>query len=249
MIQIEELWRDLQGLSHYKVSNKGKIYSKKHKKILKLRTDKDGYKRISLIQDNGIRILLGVHKLVLLGFEGENKDKPIPHHKNNIKDDNRLENLEWVTISENTKNAYADGLLENPQKIRCILYYKEKPIAYYDSIVQLSKSLKVNRNYISANKDNLANTFKVSYTEYKDIDIKIPYNLEIFKTKIIKTVNKPFKIFNNAETLYFYTCREMENYFDLTNSAVQRYRKKGYWKNYTIKNIDVYEYYKAIQKN
>ena len=63
-----------------------------------------------------IRYALGTkrrfaHAIVLEAFCGLGIGL-VPHHKNNIGTDNRVENLQWVTPSENTKLAYADGCIK-----------------------------------------------------------------------------------------------------------------------------------------
>lgn len=78
-------------------------------KILKSCYDTDGYKQVLLYKD-GKRKSKKIHRLVLESFTENLDNKPVINHINGIKDDNRLENLEWATVSENTKHAYDKGL-------------------------------------------------------------------------------------------------------------------------------------------
>jgi hypothetical protein len=83
------------------------------KRLVKQQTCKHGYKRVGL-SSNGAKKMFYVHRIVINSFEGEheNKDKLWVNHKNGIKNDNRLSNLEWCTKKENTKHAYANGLVK-----------------------------------------------------------------------------------------------------------------------------------------
>lgn len=68
-----------------------------------------GYNRVSLCK-NGCIKQISVHRLVAEAFIPNPDNKPCINHKNAIKSDNRVENLEWCTHSENTLHAIENGL-------------------------------------------------------------------------------------------------------------------------------------------
>lgn len=80
-------------------------------KILKNSTCRRGYALVHLYE-NGKRKTCQVHRLVMMTFVGESKLHV--NHKNGIKKDNSLENLEYVTPSQNMRHAYDTGLSKKP---------------------------------------------------------------------------------------------------------------------------------------
>lgn len=111
-----EEWRDiaLPKGEGYKVSNFGRVLSYKSgaPKLLNPVLKSKGYMSVVLYNDGSSRIYL-VHVLVASAFIPNPKNKPFVNHKNGVKTDNRLENLEWVTCRENLWHAHRMGLYKS----------------------------------------------------------------------------------------------------------------------------------------
>ena len=98
-----EEWKIIKDFPNYEVSTLGRI--RKDNYIMKFPNDKDGYLKTALRNENGRRYFR-VHRIVAETFLENPEKKPVVNHKNGKKDDNKLSNLEWCTISENTKHGF-----------------------------------------------------------------------------------------------------------------------------------------------
>lgn len=85
--------------------------TKVEEKILKQQIDRCGYSNIRT-QIKGIRFSSKVHRLVMTAFVPNNENKRCINHKDGVKSNNMLSNLEWVTDSENILHAIKNGLLK-----------------------------------------------------------------------------------------------------------------------------------------
>jgi hypothetical protein len=100
---------EIRGFERYLVTRDGVIFNKKSNRRIKCFTRKDGYQQCTLRQNKKPKIVY-IHRIVAIQFLINDEARWQVNHKNGIKNDNRVENLEWVTPSENTIHAYKTGL-------------------------------------------------------------------------------------------------------------------------------------------
>lgn len=129
-IMKKEIWVNIRGFKgYYQVSNYGRIKGVKrrckHKKgtrhvpekILSPSKNEYGYRYVGLSANNVI-YMRRVNRLVAKAFHPNPKRLPEVNHIDGDKDNNRSDNLEWSTISDNRKHAWRLGL--NKGRYKCI---------------------------------------------------------------------------------------------------------------------------------
>lgn len=124
---MEEIWKDIEGYEgRYQVSNYGRVKSLEFErptkcnatritkeKILSKRLDSKGYSFVMLYDGapNNKAKSYKVHRLVASAFISNKDNKPQVNHKDLNKSNNLVDNLEWVTQSENIQHALRNGAM------------------------------------------------------------------------------------------------------------------------------------------
>lgn len=133
----EEKWKDIVGYEGaYKISNSGEVLSVKKNKILKPFKTKSGYLIIGLIKQQK-RKNYKAHRLVAMHFLLNPENKPQVNHINGNKVDNRSENLEWCTSSENIRHSWEMGMREKSREVSRVTVLKAHE-AHKRKVAQLS---------------------------------------------------------------------------------------------------------------
>jgi hypothetical protein len=99
-IRTKEEWKIIENAPNYSVSNLGKVKNNKTGRILKLKLIREQYEGVCL-RVNKMNSNQKVHRLVAKAFIPNPLNKPCVNHIDYNTRNNRADNLEWVTISEN----------------------------------------------------------------------------------------------------------------------------------------------------
>lgn len=129
MLKIEkEIWKDVKGFEGcYQISNHCKIKSLSRRinssfgktrvipeRYINPSIDSNGYRILQLIRYNKRRTIR-LHRLLALHFIPNPENKPEVNHKDGIKLNNSLSNLEWATHKENAIHSYKNGMTKKPK--------------------------------------------------------------------------------------------------------------------------------------
>lgn len=114
-----ELWKTIEENGFYQVSTFGRSRSIARKtkfgatfhrvRYLSPQLSNQGYARLTVRMDDGTKKTFLLHRLVARAFIPNPENKPQINHKNFNRADNRIENLEWATASENNTHVCDAG--------------------------------------------------------------------------------------------------------------------------------------------
>lgn len=97
----------------YHVTREGDVYSKYRDRVtwrkMAKRKKNNGYLIVSLRNNKGIKYTFNIHRLVALTYIPNPDNKPCVGHKDNNRENNKVENLYWCTNQENTQQCIRDG--------------------------------------------------------------------------------------------------------------------------------------------
>lgn len=110
----EEVWKDIPGFSKYEASSWGRIRNKKTKKLIHQCSDNSNYLCCCLFDDNNHQRIWNIHVWILLAFTGVRPQigRTSVDHKDTNKYNNRIDNLELVSWTENIQRAQKNHLCE-----------------------------------------------------------------------------------------------------------------------------------------
>lgn len=175
---LKEEWKDIEGYEGlYQISNLGRVKSLKRNtknqcknaEVIKTQEIRNGYYSVSLWK-NGVGKHHLIHRLISQAFIPNPNNKPQINHIDGNKTNNHIENLEWVTESENARHAYNNGLIK-PYTRKIIQYDQNMNfIKEWDSITEIEKELGINHaNIVTVCKQNTNRKYAGGYIwRYKE---------------------------------------------------------------------------------
>jgi hypothetical protein len=216
---LEEKWLSIINFSRYEISSFGNVRNIKTLKNLKLRLNHSGYVNLCILNDQNEHKSVLVHRLVGETFIENKNNKKTIHHINFIRNDNRVENLEWSnTIEQNNKkrdtliishlNNVIWRLSLDNEKIEKYDFLKDAVSWCIQNNIHNSQSVRTLYNNISKvckNKQSSAYGYKWCYDIYNKNDIweEVPIIYSNNLKNVFVSTNGKIK-YNNNKITYGY---------------------------------------------
>lgn len=138
-----EYWKPIKGYPHLLISRTGQIWTKTYNRLLKPYKTNRGYLNIGLNRDKVVKTF-GVHRLVAEAFIPNPDNLPAVDHIDGNKLNNNVENLQWISYSDNIRKA-CQGKDRRPKPVICIETGK-----VYKTIKEANRDLHIPEAVISA---------------------------------------------------------------------------------------------------
>lgn len=176
-------WKTIPEFPKYAITSDGQVWSYYTNRFLKLFQDRHGYSVVSLYNDLGQSTHL-VHRLVGRVFVklpkefNGNYDIATINHIDHNKKNNHYTNLEWVSLSYNSKEPWDNGYMEHMKKKCFCVSIEDKKYTPFDSLSDMVQSLNLPIGSVSTaiNRDNgiIQGKYIVGYTKNLDEKYLLP---------------------------------------------------------------------------
>lgn len=196
-MEIKEEWKNIENYPNYQISSFGRVKSLKFgkEKILKQRKDKDGYKLINLYENKKSHTLK-IHRLVAQAFIPNPNNYCVVNHRDENKQNNTVDNLEWVTQEYNCNYGKRNVKISKANSKPILQFNREgtKIIGKWKSIVQVERELGISNITITKcckGKRNSARKYKWKYlSDYINEQIQYLNELKEYRNRLYDILKK-----------------------------------------------------------
>jgi hypothetical protein len=208
----EEAWKVIPRFPDYEASTLGKVRNKKTLKILTFHNN-GGY-LISHLYNNMKRYPVKLHRLIAETFLDNPENKEYVNHKNSVRIDNRLENLEWNTVQENNDHKVQKNPNNKKKYLRpvwqCDKTTRQK-IKLFDSVAEAAQSINENNlQSISSNirkvlhgAYNQTNGYYWEYDPYPVIEGEVWKRIDFIQNVSGYEISSEGRLMNSKGTMFF----------------------------------------------
>lgn len=230
-----ELWSKLEGYdNNYYVSNMGRVcnvdnrYIKGYKFIGNDNINTE-YPEVSLYK-NGKKCRKTIHRLMAEQFIPNPNNLPLVRHLNDVRTDNRVENLAWGTWSDNMRDRIKNGGNKNMQTPVILIDCLTGEGIYFISCAEASRFLGCKRNNV--HQALVENISTKAHRVIRASSIKLPKDIKNgdhlkknFGKSTFRAYNYPIKAYNvrTKEEIIFNNSKEAGEYFGVPTAWISNY--------------------------